>query len=191
MRELAQHITDLVENAARAGARRVDVEILEDLVDDRLIIVVADDGHGMDPETVARLGDPFFTSRTCRRVGLGIPLVAATAERCDGSVQVESSPGRGTRVTVGLRHSHIDRPPLGNLQATLLTALVGHPEVDLCYRHRANGRGFDIDGGAIRRELGEVPLSHPSVLRWLEQYLTEGLSEVGVMATPDKEGNYA
>lgn len=176
MRELAQHVTDLVENSVRAGARHVDVEIEEDLDSDSLVLRVADDGSGMPAEEAARATDPFFTSRTCRRVGLGLPLLRATAERCEGSLEVATAPGQGTTVTARFRHGHIDRPPLGDLQATLLSGLVGHPEVDFTYRHRVNGRAFEVDGAAIKRELEWMLLSHPSVLRWLERYLSEGLA---------------
>jgi len=187
MRELSQHIMDLVENSVQAGARRVDVEIQEDLKADVLTLRVIDDGHGMAPEIAARVTDPFFTSRTCRRIGLGLPLMAAATERCGGSLEVASTLGRGTVVTARFQRSHIDRPPLGDLRSTLLSALVGHPAVDFHYRHSVDGRVFDLDGAAIKRELGGVPLTHPAVLRWLEQYLGEGLAEVGVEPTPLKE----
>ncbi|MGE5618529.1 MAG: ATP-binding protein [Sphingomonadaceae bacterium] len=179
MRELSQHITDLVENSTRAGARRVVIEVEEDTQADLLTIRVADDGRGMPTETVDRVTDPFYTTRACRRVGLGLPLLEASAQRCGGSLRIESSPGRGTEVTARFRRSHVDRPPMGDLQATLIAALVGHPDVDVVYRHRMDGRSFELDGAAIKRELEGIPLAHPSVLRWLEKYLSNGLSEVG------------
>ena len=184
MRELSQHIMDLIENSVRAGAKRVDVMVEEDLSTDSLTIRVSDDGCGMPPEVVSRATDPFYTSRSCRKVGLGLPLLAATAQRCDGSLTVASELGAGTTVVASFRHSHIDRPPLGDLHSTLLSALVGHPNVDLVYRHRVDDRAFELDGAAIKRELEGVPLSHPSVLRWLDRFLTEGLVEVGVMRAP-------
>lgn len=184
MRELSQHITDLIENSARAGARKVEITVVDDLQADSLVVRVADDGCGMPQDVVGRVTDPFFTSRDCRKVGLGLPLLAAAAERCEGSVEIISEPRRGTEVIARFRSSHIDRPPLGDMQSTLLTALVGHPEVDFVYRHKANGRSFELDGAAIKMELEGIPLTHPSVLRWLERLLSEGLSEVGVTMAP-------
>ncbi len=184
MRELSQHITDLIENSARAGAHRIEITVVEDLQADSLVVRVADDGCGMPQEEVGKVIDPFYTSRQCRKVGLGLPLLAAAAERCEGSVEIASEPGRGTSVVARFRRSHIDRPPLGDVRSTLLTALVGHSEVDLVYKHRANGHSFELDGAAIRRELEGIPLSHPSVLRWLDRLLSEGLSEVGVVTAP-------
>ncbi len=179
MRELSQHITDLVENAVRAGARRVEIEVDEDAMSDLLTIKVTDDGCGMAPEVLARATDPFWTTRTCRRVGLGLPLLSAAAQRCDGSLEIGSQPGLGTSVTACFRRSHIDRPPLGDIRSTLLSALVGHSDVDVRYRHAVGDRRFELDGAAIKRELQGVSLSHPSVLRWLESYISEGLAELG------------
>lgn len=165
----------------------MDVVVEEETRADRLTVRVTDDGRGMAPDLVARSLDPFWTTRSCRRVGLGLPLLAAAAKRCDGSLDVTSEPGRGTSVTARFRHGHVDRPPLGNLQATLMGALVGHPHVDFHYRHTADGRSFELDGAAIKRELQGVPLSHPAALRWLEEYIAEGLAEVGLEPTPGEE----
>lgn len=184
MRELSQHITDLIENSVRAGAHKVEVTVVEDLPADSLIVYVADNGCGMPPEVVEKVTDPFFTSRSCRRVGLGLPLLAAATERCEGSMEISSEQGRGTTVIARFRHSHIDRPPLGDIQSTLLTALVGHSDVDFVYCHRVNGHCFELDSSAIKKELEGIPLSHPPVLRWLERFLSEGLSEVGVATAP-------
>lgn len=163
------------------------VEVEEDLGADRLVVRVSDDGRGMSPETAARAVDPFYTSRTCRRVGLGLPLLAASAERCAGSLCIASEPGHGTTVTAVFQRTHIDRPPLGDLRSTLVSALVGHPQVDFLYRHRVDGRAFELDGAAIKRELEDLPLSHPIVLRWLERFLSEGLAEVGASGAPVEE----
>ena len=191
MREISQHITDLVENSARSGARHVEVAVEEIQSADEMLVSIVDDGCGMCAEEAAAALDPFYTTRGCRRVGLGLPLAKATAERCGGRMEVVSAPGTGTRVTLRFRHNHIDRPPLGNIRATLLTALVGHPEIAFRYSHSVNGSCFEVDGDAIRRELQGVPITHPSVLRWIEQYLSEGLAEIGAEPAPFKEGNDA
>ncbi len=191
MRELAQHMTDLIENSIRAGARRVDVEVEEDHRADRLMIRVSDDGKGMSREMAERAVDPFCTTRDCRRVGLGLPLLSATAERCGGSLEIASELGRGTRVTALMRSAHIDRPPLGDLRATLLTAVVGHPDAAIRYRHSVDGLTFQLDGLLLREELEGVPLSHPAILRWLERYITDGLANLGLEPASIKEESRA
>jgi hypothetical protein len=140
----------------------------------------------MDDETVRRVLDPFFTTRTTRHVGLGLPLFAAAAERCEGNVELHSAPGRGTTVTGKFRNSHLDRAPLGNMTDTLIAFLLGAGEcVRLHYRHCSDGRAFDLDTAEIRAELGDVPLHFPSVREWLRDYIAEG--EVS-LATPEITG---
>jgi len=180
MRELSLHILDVLENALEAGATEVDLEIDEDVHADRLTIAVRDNGRGMNAQTAGRALDPFFTTRTTRHVGLGLPLFAAAAKRCEGDLSLDSSPGRGTVVTATFRHSHLDRAPLGDIAGTLLAFLLSErgAELRFVYQHRVNGRSFDLDTSAIRAELEDVPLSHPLVREWLRDYITAGEAEL-------------
>lgn len=179
MRELSLHILDLLQNAVEADARVVDVRVTEDLAGDLLIVTVEDDGRGMDADTVRRAADPFFTTRTTRHVGLGLPLLAAAARRCDGDLGVESQQGRGTKVVATFRHSHIDRAPLGDLPGTLLAFLLASPQgrdeaPRLRYRHSVGDEMFEFDSAAVRAEVGDVPFSYPPLREWLHGYIAEG-----------------
>jgi len=180
VRELGLHILDIVENALAAGATQVALDIVEDIAADRLTIKVKDNGRGMDDETIRRVYDPFYTTRTTRHVGLGIPLFAATAKRCAGRLSITSRPGQGATVTAVLQHSHIDRPPLGDMPGTLICILMRDQDFDLTYTHRITGAAprdasvFTFDTAEIKRELGPVPLTHPAVREWLLEFVTEG-----------------
>ena len=187
MRELSHHILDLLENAIAAGARHITLSIVEDTTigteqGDRLEITVGDDGRGMDAETLKRIKDPFFTTRTTRHVGLGVPLLTAAAERCDGGLTITSQPGQGTTVKAWFAWHHIDRAPLGDMGATLLGALLaqreGQSPPELHYEHWVNGRTFELDTQEIRELLGDLPLSHPQVRTWLEDYIQQGLDSL-------------
>jgi hypothetical protein len=178
VQELALHILDVLQNAREAGATLVRLTIEEDLAADRLTIVVEDNGRGMDEETLKKVLDPFFTTRTTRHVGLGLPLFAAAAELCNGGLAVESTLGKGTRVTATFQHSHIDRAPLGHIAETLVAFLLGEPPCDLVYVHRRDGQQFTLDTREVRRELGEVPLAHPAVREWLRDYIDEGVKSL-------------
>lgn len=178
MRELSLHILDLLQNALEAGATQVDLNIVEDLAADRLTITVRDNGRGMDAETARQAVDPFFTTRTTRHVGLGLPLLAQAAELCEGGLTLQSACGQGTTVTASFRHSHLDRAPLGNIADTLLAFLLSKQEVRLRYRHQVNGKTFEFDTADLQAELGEVPLSHPQVWPWLGEYIAEGKAEL-------------
>lgn len=176
MRELSLHILDLLQNALDAEATRVEVRIEEDLAADRMAITVRDNGRGMDRETADRALDPFFTTRTTRHVGLGLPLLVAAARRCEGDLRLESAPGGGTVVTATFRHSHLDRAPLGDMTGTLLATLLGGNgrAPQLCYHHRVNDRTFAFDTTTIQAEVGEIPLSYAPLRNWLRDWIDEG-----------------
>ena len=182
MRELALHILDIVENAIDAQARHIDLRVVENVDEDRLSITVQDDGQGMDAERVERVRDPFFTTRSTRHVGLGIPLLAAAAERCAGHLDIQSAPGQGTTVTAIFQHSHIDRAPLGDMPGTLMCILLRGDRFELRYTHRildgASDRTFELDSGQLLSELGDVPLSHPLIRQWLSEFVAQGESSL-------------
>ena len=178
MREISLHILDIVQNSIEAGATKVDLRLDEDTVADKMTIVVRDNGRGMDEDLVHSVTDPFVTTRTTRQVGLGIPLMKATAELCSGSLTIQSTRGRGTVVTATFQRSHIDRPPLGDMKGTLLSIIIGNSQADLHYVHVVDGQKFELDTADIKRVLDGVPLSAPNVIRWLSEYLDQDFKEV-------------
>jgi anti-sigma regulatory factor (Ser/Thr protein kinase) len=180
VRELALHVLDILQNTVEAGATRVTLTIYEDIPADRLTITVADNGRGMDAATVARVMDPFYTTRTTRHVGLGLPLYAMAAEQAGGRLRIASQPGVETTVEATFQLSHPDRQPLGDMPGTLLAFLLSERTPELRYEHRLNkaapsgDQTFEFDTAEIRAELGDVPLSHPAVVQWLVEFLEEG-----------------
>ncbi|MDH7577908.1 MAG: ATP-binding protein [Bacillota bacterium] len=182
MRELSLHILDAFENSRVAEATLIQLEITEDMEKDRLEIAITDNGRGMTPDFAARVFDPFVTSRTCRKVGLGLPLLKAAAQRCNGDAEISSAPGKGTTLHAFFQHSHIDRAPLGNLVESLVIFLAANPEMDLIYTHRVNEKAFTLDTRELRVELEDVPLNSPPVLDWIRKYLREELQEINSTA---------
>ena len=132
MEDLSLHILDIAENALRAGAKNVFIRLTQSKKDDQLVLEVSDDGEGMNEENARRSLDPFFTTKRGRRVGLGLPLLAQAAEEAGGTLEVQSAPGKGTKVIATFALSHIDRKPLGNIEQTLHCLKATHPEV--CFR---------------------------------------------------------
>jgi hypothetical protein len=176
VRELSLHILDIVQNSISADATIVEIEIEENLRQDELKIIVCDNGKGMSEEMVAQVVDPFFTTRTTRKVGLGIPLFKASAEACDGSFELCSKLGLGTTLKATFRHSHIDRVPLGSMAETIMTCVMSNPTGDLYYKHQINNKFFVFSTLDIRKVLGEdVPLDDLDVLRWITSFVDEGL----------------
>jgi anti-sigma regulatory factor (Ser/Thr protein kinase) len=178
VRELSLHILDALQNSVEAGATRIQLRIEESLRDDILQITIVDNGRGMNEDLKEKVLDPFVTTRTTRHVGLGLPLFAAAAERCNGGLRINSRPGVGTTVVVTFQHSHIDRAPLGDMTATVMAVILSEHSVDIHYKHTVDGRTFELDTAEVRRELAEVPLSHPLVREWLASALYEGLASL-------------
>ncbi|HCU58142.1 MAG TPA: hypothetical protein DF984_07990 [Anaerolineaceae bacterium] len=177
LRELALHILDIAENSISAGATRIKVSVNENLKDDLLRIIIEDNGRGMDIATLARITDPFVTSRTTRKVGLGLPFFKAAAEACEGSLNIQSEPGVGTTVTVFFKHSHIDRMPLGDLCSTLLTLILGTPDVHWLFEYRMNDETFEFDDEPVKEALAGVSLTEPAVMRFIREMIEEGIAD--------------
>jgi len=170
--DISLHILDIAENSIRADAKRLEIVIVRDRARDLIRIEVKDDGRGMDPETLAKVRDPFFTTKG-KKTGLGIPLLTQAAEQAGGTLTVDSTPGKGTRVSVTFTWSHVDRPALGSMTDTVLTLIAGHPDVDLLYETREGDRVFRIDTREFREELEDVPLNAPAVLDVIRGILKE------------------
>jgi len=145
MEDLSLHILDIAENAISGSARTVEIRIDEDRNKDLLTIEIKDDGKGMDEQTLQKALDPFFTTRTTRRVGLGLPLLAQAARESGGQIKLYSEPGRGTTVRATFVHSHVDRKPMGSIDETIQTLVAGHPEIDFLYEHNTNGSIYHFD----------------------------------------------
>lgn len=180
MKELSLHIMDLAENGIAAQAHLIRIRIDEDTRTNRLIIEISDDGRGIPPDMLDSITDPFVTTRTTRRVGMGLSLFKAAAERCDGRFQIDSQPGRGTRVRAEFVHDHIDRAPMGDMAGSLVSLLAGYPEIDIDYTHMYDGRIFEFDTREIRVELEEVPLNAPAVIQHLKHAIKEQLDRIQV-----------
>lgn len=178
MKELSLHILDIARNSIVANAENIRIVIIEDLEKDILVIKIKDDGKGMDNETVRDVVDPFYTTRTTRKVGLGVPMFKANAESCDGEFHINSELGFGTEIIAKFRHSHIDRVPLGDMAETIVTIVNANANIDLLYTHEINNRKFTLNTKEIRKRLGEVEINNLDVLIWLKSYIKEGLEEL-------------
>ena len=172
MDDISLHILDISENSIRAQATRIEIILTRDAKNDLFRVEVIDDGRGMDPETLAKVRDPFFTTKG-KKTGLGIPLLAQAAEQTGGTVSIESAPGTGTRVSITFTWSHVDRPAIGSMADTLLTLIAGHPDLDYVYEEREDGRVFRFDTREIKNDLEGVPINTPEALRAIRGMLKE------------------
>ncbi len=172
MEDISLHILDIAENSIRADAKTVEITITRDFEQDLLRIEVIDDGRGMDAATLARVRDPFFTTKH-KKTGLGIPFLFQAAELTGGQVTVDSGPGKGTRVTATFHWGHVDRPPIGSMAETILTLIAGHPDREYIYEEREGNRVFRLDTREIKNDLENVPINTPEVLAAIRKMLKE------------------
>ena len=178
MREISLHIMDMIENGLDAGASLIDLSIVEDRKERRLRITIKDNGRGVPESMLDQITDPFVTTRTTRRVGLGLSLFKEAAKRCDGTFEIQSKRGEGTVVRASFRTDHIDTPPLGDMAGSLTSLIVTHPEVDFVYTHEANKDEFEMDTRQIKAELDDVPIHHPEVMTVLARSIREFLDGI-------------
>ncbi len=175
MEDISSHIMDIVMNSVTAGAQHIAIAVKKDPRTSVMSLTISDDGSGMDVEMAKKVQDPFFSTKTGRKVGLGIPLLKGTAETTGGSFALTSTKGVGTKIVATFDSRHPDLPPLGNIRDTFFVLIVSHPEIDFDLHYSVDGKDFILDTAEWRHELDGVPLNHPEVIGFLSKYLDEHL----------------
>jgi len=179
MEELSLNILDIVQNSISANAVLIKIEIIEDDAENLLMIRVEDDGKGMDEDLLERVQNPFVTTRTTRKVGLGISFLKEAAEITGGSLKISSTPNIGTEVTATFVKDHIDRQPVGDLVGTLTTLVTLNPKTDFALTYRVNDEQFDFTTREAKEMLGEeVSISSPGVVSFLSEYLSQHIEKL-------------
>jgi anti-sigma regulatory factor (Ser/Thr protein kinase) len=180
VRELTLHLLDIAENSISAGAKNIKVQIEENSEKDLLKLSVSDDGRGMSEETVKKVIDPFVTSRTTRKVGLGIPLLKEAAEACNGFFELTSTLGKGTDLCVQFQRSHIDRMPLGDVSTTFQNLFFSNPLVHWMFEYRIDENEFVFDDQEIKDALQGVSITEPEVIRVIRNMFEKGVNSLKV-----------
>ena len=173
MRELSLNILDIAQNSIAAGASLTEIVVAENTREKTLLIGIYDNGKGMTEEQVRNVQDPFFTTRTTRKVGMGIPLFKMAAEQTGGSFTIASEVGVGTRVEARFKTDSIDFTPLGDMSSTITTIVCMNEDKDFIYIRSVDDEKFEFSSAEIKAILDGVPLSEPSVMSWVEGYITE------------------
>lgn len=173
MQELSLNVMDVAQNSVVAGATLITIHVAQHA--DRLTIEIADNGKGMSPEQLAHVTDPFFTTRTTRKVGLGVPLFKMQAELTGGTFSIDSQAGVGTALKAEFLTSHVDMIPVGDINETVLLLITCNPDLDFVFIHDTDQGSFTLDTRELREVLGgEVPLNDPEVTQWIKEALAEG-----------------
>ncbi len=178
MRELSLNILDIAQNSISAGASLTEIVVNENTKDKTLLIGIYDNGCGMTEEQVKSVIDPFFTTRTTRKVGMGIPLFKMSCEQTGGKFTIESEKGVGTKINALYKTDSIDFTPLGDIASTIVTIVSMNADKDFLYRRILDDREAIFSTVEIKKILDGVPLSEPSVMNWIEEYLNEQYNEL-------------
>lgn len=179
MEDLSLHILDIAENSIDAGASLIEIELTEDSGTDRLTLTIKDNGKGMTEEVLKQVTDPFFSSKTvrARKFGLGIPFFAQAARECNGKFFIDSKEGKGTIISAEFQNSHLDRKPLGDIGSTVTVLLSGHPEIDYLLTYKKDGFIYKLDTTELKKELNDVPINLPDVLKLIKDDINEAIRE--------------
>jgi anti-sigma regulatory factor (Ser/Thr protein kinase) len=178
MEDLSLHVLDIAENSIVAGARHLEIRVRESRREDLLSIEISDDGCGMSEDMLKKATDPFFTTRTTRRVGLGLSLFEQAAKRAGGQFNIASSPGAGTKVTGVFQYSHVDRQPLGDMDKTLFALIIGNPGVEFTYAHQADDSQVSVGTREIKARLGDIPINSPQGISAVRRSLEKAREEI-------------
>lgn len=178
MRELSLNILDIAQNSISAGSSLTEIVVNENTKDKTLLIGIYDNGCGMTEEQVKSVIDPFFTTRTTRKVGMGIPLFKMSCEQTGGKFTIESEKGVGTKINALYKTDSIDFTPLGDIASTIVTIVSMNADKDFLYRRILDDREAIFSTVEIKKILDGVPLSESSVMNWIEEYLNEQYNEL-------------
>lgn len=182
MKELSLNILDIAKNSVKAKAENILIKL--DETDEILTLTIKDDGCGMSEETVRNVMNPFYTTRTTRNVGLGIPLLKLAAEQTGGGLEItsvsetDSPENHGTTVTAVFFKNHLDFTPLGDVVSTVTVLIQGSPDIDWQFVHSLNGGSVELNTKELREILGDVPLDNYEVIKWIEDFLKEAYESV-------------
>lgn len=176
MKELSLHILDIVQNSVRAKATEIEIWIHEDIQNNKLRIKIKDNGRGIDKELINQIKNPFATTRTTRKIGLGIPLLLEVCTRCDGDLDIKSELGIGTEILAEFKHNHIDRAPIGDIVNTITMLILSSPKIRYILTYCVDNKDFIMDTIEIKKVLDGVPINDLSIIKWIESYLEENIS---------------
>ncbi len=178
MKELSLHVYDLLENSIAANATLIELTIRESVKDNIYSFTIKDNGKGMSPEFLKKVTDPWTTTRTTRKVGIGLPLIKMNTELCGGGMKIESELGKGTTLDFWFQHNHLDRPPMGDLAGTIVMLCSQYQNIRFIYKHITDVDEFVFDTDEIKEALDGMSLQEVSIMKYIKEKIEENLNEI-------------
>ncbi len=180
MKDLSMHILDIIQNSVRAKASIIELCIIEDKEQNLYTIIIKDNGIGMDKETLKKVTDPFFTTRTTRKVGLGLSLLKQNVERTGGYMTLSSKRGVGTNLRAVFEYDNWDRPSTGDIAGTIILLVGANPKISFTYKHRTSKGLYVFSTEEVIKILAGVPINEPEILRYLKEMINENLKNINI-----------
>ncbi len=177
MKDLSLHIIDILQNSTRAKATKIELDVEKSTADDKLVLRFKDNGCGMDEAMVKKVTEPFFTTRTTRKVGLGLPLLKQNAELTGGSFNIQSQVGVGTEVTATFGLTHIDRKPMGDLAGAVVLTLSSYPDVRFIFHYKDDNTDFVLDTDEVNEALDGMSVQNPEIVQYLKEMIEENIGK--------------
>jgi hypothetical protein len=178
MRDISLHLMDIMQNSISAKAGKITVILALNESLDELEVAIIDNGMGMDEEFLKNVTDPFVTTRTTRKVGLGIPLLKASAQRAGGELAISSEKNKGTEIKAFFKVKHIDRIPLGDIAETMVSTIISDPGIGIELIMSDSKESFTFNSYEVKEKLGDVPITNYEVITWMKEYIDEGLKRI-------------
>jgi hypothetical protein len=178
MKDISLHILDIVQNSISANATMIEISIEENQAENTYCVSIKDNGMGMTQEMAKKVLDPYVTSRTTRKVGLGLPLLKLNAERTGGHLSIISDLGKGTEVEALFIYNNIDRIPLGDMAGTIVLLASANPLIEFVYTHTVNDEQYIFDTREIKEALDDVSISDNHIFKYLKEMINENLQEI-------------
>ncbi len=176
MEDLAMQMLEIIMNSIHANARKIRIEITDSERDDSVAMEIADDGRGMNQALLQRVADPFTTTRTTRKIGMGVPFMKGLTEQCGGSFDIKSVLGEGTVVSASVQRDHIDLPPMGDIGEMIMYAIQANENTDIELYYTTDNDRFVFSSSEVRQQLEGISLVEPDVLLWIKEYINEGIT---------------
>lgn len=179
MKELSLHVYDLMENSIAAKASLIELIIIDSLKDSIYSFMIKDNGKGMSQDFLAKVTDPWTTTRTTRKVGIGLPLIKMNTELCGGGMNIESEVGKGTTLRFWFQHDHIDRAPMGDIAGTIVMLCAQHEDIHYIYRHITDEGEYTFDTDEVKEALDGMSMNDINIIKYLKEMIQENLEEIG------------
>lgn len=176
MKDISLHILDIAENSINANATKIEIDICK--CGNQLKIRICDNGKGMSDEFLKKVDDPFTTTRTTRKIGLGIPFFKMNAEMTGGNFLIDSKLGQGTTVEANFVFDSVDRIPLGNVAETMVALLSNNEDIDFVLKYEIENNVYSFDTKQLDDELDGISRSNPEILYFIKEMLNDNIKNI-------------